>query len=183
MMANDRRQCERALIEQVPHVTCASAARTREPRGQLGRASRMTLMLTAGAVAIATVLPLSIAVRAQPNARMHAQSTPTSTSKPGSQSQVRRMTLPAETAVYRPSKLPGYELTQAQCSTCHSADYVLYQPPSPRAYWQATVDKMVKTFGAPVAPDQIPAIVEYLAATYGPDATASQPAPAAPARR
>jgi sulfite dehydrogenase len=106
-----------------------------------------------GLLGLALALPLSVAVRAQ----------------------VRSITLPAETITFRPSKLPGYELARQQCSSCHSAEYVPYQPTSGRPYWQATVDKMVKTFGAPIPADQIPPIVDYLVATYGPDA----PAPAA----
>jgi sulfite dehydrogenase len=124
------------------------------------REGRVKTALLALAVASAITVPLSIAARAQ----------------------VRTITLPAETAVYRPSKLPGYQLAQGQCSSCHSADYVLYQPASPRAYWQATVDKMVKAFGAPIPADQIPPIVDYLVATYGTDAAATPaktPAPAA----
>jgi sulfite dehydrogenase len=104
---------------------------------------------------LAIALPLSVAARAQ----------------------VRSIVLPAETVTFRPSKLAGYELARQQCSSCHSAEYVLYQPTSARPYWQATVDKMVKTFGAPIPADQIPPIVDYLVATYGPDApTAVKPA-------
>jgi sulfite dehydrogenase len=42
------------------------------------------------------------------------------------------------------------------------------QPPaSPRAYWEATVRKMKKPFGAPLAEEDIPIIVDYLVKTYG----------------
>jgi sulfite dehydrogenase len=47
---------------------------------------------------------------------------------------------------------------------------VQYQPSSlPRGYWEATVKKMQKPFGAPFADEDIPAIVDYLAKTYGTD--------------
>jgi hypothetical protein len=76
--------------------------------------------------------------------------------------------LPPETASFRPSDLPGYALVQRDCLICHSAHYVQYQPSSsPRAYWEATVKKMQKPFGAPFADDDIPAIVDYLVKTYG----------------
>jgi hypothetical protein len=76
--------------------------------------------------------------------------------------------LPPETASFKPSDLPGYALVQRDCLICHSAHYVQYQPSSsPRAYWEATVKKMQKPFGAPFADEDIPAIVDYLVKTYG----------------
>lgn len=76
--------------------------------------------------------------------------------------------LPSETATYQPSELPGYAAAQANCLTCHSAQYVISQPPgSPRAYWDATVHKMKKVFGAPLRDEDLPAIVDYLTKTYG----------------
>ena len=80
------------------------------------------------------------------------------------------ITLPPETASFKPSELPGYLLVQQDCLICHSAQYVQSQPPSmPRSYWEATVKKMKKPFGAPFADDDIPAIVDYLVKTYGAD--------------
>ena len=95
--------------------------------------------------------------------------------------------LPPETAAYKPSDLPGYRLVQQNCLTCHSAQYVQYQPPSsPRGYWDATVKKMKKPFGAPFAEEDIPAMVDYLVKTYGAErgaqAAAVMPAVAAPAQ-
>ncbi|PRC94816.1 cytochrome c [Solimicrobium silvestre] len=76
--------------------------------------------------------------------------------------------LPAETAAYRPSDMPGYQLVQNNCMTCHSAQYVLSQPPSsPRSYWVATVKKMKKPFAAPIPDEEMPAIVDYLVKNYG----------------
>ena len=78
------------------------------------------------------------------------------------------VTLPAETARFQPSDMPGYALVQRDCLICHSAQYVQYQPSSsPRAYWEATVKKMKKPFGAPFSDEDIPAIVDYLVKTYG----------------
>ena len=78
------------------------------------------------------------------------------------------VTLPPETARFQASALPGYALVQRDCLICHSAQYVQYQPSSsPRAYWEATVKKMKKPFGAPFPEDDIPAIVDYLVKTYG----------------
>ena len=83
--------------------------------------------------------------------------------------------LPSETAAYETSDLPGYRLVQQDCLICHSAQYVQFQPPSsPRAYWEATVKKMKKPFGAPFAEEDIPAIVDYLVKTYGAERNPAQ---------
>lgn len=92
------------------------------------------------------------------------------------------ITLPRETAALKPSPLPGYALAQGMCNTCHSAEYSLTQPTgSPRAYWQATVVKMQKVFGAPLPDTVIDPIVDYLVKTYGNERNGAAPAPAAPA--
>ncbi len=79
------------------------------------------------------------------------------------------ITLPQETATLRPSSLPG-AANAAQCLMCHSADYMSSQPPMGKAFWEAEVNKMIKTYGAPIPADQIPAITEYLNSVYGADA-------------
>ena len=86
--------------------------------------------------------------------------------------------LPAESASYKPSDLPGYRLVQQNCLICHSAQYAQYQPASsPRAYWDATVKKMKKPFNAPFAEADIPAMVDYLVKTYGTERGAPVMAP------
>lgn len=77
------------------------------------------------------------------------------------------ITLPVERGKLVESPLPGYGLAVAMCQTCHSTEYLAYQPPSARAYWQATVVKMQKTFGAPVPDPAVAPIVDYLVKTYG----------------
>ena len=90
------------------------------------------------------------------------------------------ITMPPETAAYRVSDLPGYQLVQRNCMTCHSAQYVATQPPgSPRAYWEATVKKMKKPFGAQFADEDVPAMVDYLVKTYGAERTTAPTAPLA----
>jgi cytochrome c5 len=59
------------------------------------------------------------------------------------------------------------EAINANCLTCHSAGMVLNQPALSKATWDAEVHKMVGVYKAPVAAEDIPAIVEYLAATKG----------------
>ena len=76
--------------------------------------------------------------------------------------------LPPETAVFKPSELPGYMLAQRNCMTCHSVHYIQSQPPaSSRGYWEVTVKKMRAPFGAKISDEDIPAIVDYLVKTYG----------------
>ena len=75
------------------------------------------------------------------------------------------ITLPAETAAFNPGK--GLELAQFNCLICHSADYIRTQPPMPRKFWEAEVKKMREKYGAPTQEATVPALVDYLAATYG----------------
>ena len=74
--------------------------------------------------------------------------------------------LPAEGDVPLPEG-PGRALVQSECVACHTTRYVLDQPPLPRKTWQAEVDKMRKTYGAPVVDADVPAIVDYLVAVRG----------------
>lgn len=90
------------------------------------------------------------------------------------------ITLPPETAQLVESPLPGYTLAQAMCLTCHSADYMRMQPVSSRTYWQASVTKMQKTFGAPIPDSAVEPLVDYLAKTYGTERTAAASPPTAP---
>jgi sulfite dehydrogenase len=76
--------------------------------------------------------------------------------------------LPPETATFRPSALPGYALVQRNCMSCHSVHYIQSQPlSSPRSYWDATVKKMKKPFGAQFSDADIPDMVDYLVKIYG----------------
>jgi sulfite dehydrogenase (cytochrome) subunit B len=75
--------------------------------------------------------------------------------------------LPEETAAFKPG--PNLEVVKANCSGCHSADYVNTQPrnvKSKKDFWQAEVTKMIKVYGAPIEDADVPKIVDYLAATY-----------------
>ncbi len=62
---------------------------------------------------------------------------------------------------------PGKSLVVGSCLTCHSARYIGDQPKFPRKTWTAEVDKMKKTYGAPIAPESTKTIVDYLVATHG----------------
>jgi hypothetical protein len=78
------------------------------------------------------------------------------------------LALPPDGMQLQPSPLPGYAKAQAVCSGCHSAEYMQYQPPTAaRPYWDAMVKRMKVVFKAPVDDADMPAIVDYLAKTYG----------------
>ncbi|MFT0520568.1 c-type cytochrome [Pseudomonas faucium] len=86
----------------------------------------------------------------------------------GAQAAPLSITLPPETAALKPSALPGYALAQQKCSTCHSADYINFQPPGMSLeQWTAEAGKMKNTYGAPISDDDVSIIGAYLAATYG----------------
>jgi mono/diheme cytochrome c family protein len=76
--------------------------------------------------------------------------------------------LPPDGEQLRASPLPGYAKAQANCVACHSAEYMLYQPPTaPRGYWENMVKRMKVVFKAPIADEDMPVIVDYLVKTYG----------------
>jgi mono/diheme cytochrome c family protein len=76
--------------------------------------------------------------------------------------------LPPDGVQLKPSALPGYAKAQASCVVCHSAEYLQYQPATaPRPYWDAMVKRMKTVFKAPIDEADMPAIVDYLAKTYG----------------
>lgn len=75
---------------------------------------------------------------------------------------------PPDTVMLTPSTLPGYAKAQAVCTSCHSAEYMLYQPPNAtRAYWDAMTHRMKTVFHANVDDADMADIIDYLSATYG----------------
>jgi sulfite dehydrogenase (cytochrome) subunit B len=65
-------------------------------------------------------------------------------------------------------KAPGLEKVEANCSGCHSLDYIVMNSPYPNAaLWDAEVTKMIRAYGAPIADDDAKAIADYLKKNYG----------------
>ena len=63
---------------------------------------------------------------------------------------------------------PGRPLVEANCVMCHSLDYIpMNSPFLDRKGWEASVNKMIKVMGAPVAEADAQKIVDYLAGQYG----------------
>ena len=78
------------------------------------------------------------------------------------------ITLPPDGVQLTASPMPGYAKAQTTCVACHSAEYMLYQPPNAaRPYWDAMVKRMKAVFKAPVDDADMPDIVDYLTRTYG----------------
>jgi hypothetical protein len=62
----------------------------------------------------------------------------------------------------------GKDLVVSRCAMCHSLDYIPMNSPFLDAVgWEKEVDKMVKVMGAPVPPDEVPALLRYLNSHYG----------------
>jgi hypothetical protein len=92
--------------------------------------------------------------------------------------------LPADAVQLEASELPGYTKARAACATCHSAEYMRYQPPTaPRTYWDAMVKRMKNVFNAPIDDADMPDIVDYLVKTYGAERAQKQAMATPPIRR
>lgn len=66
-------------------------------------------------------------------------------------------------------KGPGFDVAVANCGACHSSEYMKSQPHGTefgKAFWQAEVTKMINVYKAPIAPEDVQTIVEYLAESY-----------------
>lgn len=61
---------------------------------------------------------------------------------------------------------PGADLTQAKCSLCHDITHVT-RTRQDRAAWEETLRTMISR-GAPLTPDEVKTITEYLSKNYGP---------------
>lgn len=63
---------------------------------------------------------------------------------------------------------PGRDVVEANCSACHSLDYIRTNAPYMTAkVWEAEVAKMINAFGAPIEPADAKTIIDYLAHQYG----------------
>lgn len=63
---------------------------------------------------------------------------------------------------------PEAVTVRAQCSICHSVDYIQMNAPfMKKAGWEAEVRKMMKVLGAPVPEEEVARIVDYLTRNYG----------------
>lgn len=115
--------------------------------------------IACGSAAIAAIMLFASAVPAQQASRG------TEVSAAGITLHAVDVELPASDRMF-----PGgttADAINANCLACHSAGMVLAQPPLGKAAWQAEVEKMRHTFHAPVAAEDVPAIVAYLVSIKG----------------
>jgi hypothetical protein len=62
---------------------------------------------------------------------------------------------------------PSSDAINNNCIACHSAGMVLNQPALSKQAWAAEVNKMINNYKAPIAREDVGAIVEYLTALKG----------------
>jgi hypothetical protein len=63
---------------------------------------------------------------------------------------------------------PGRNQVIAQCSMCHSLDYITQHAMIlDRAGWEKTVGKMINVMGAPINAADKNTIIDYLTQNYG----------------
>jgi hypothetical protein len=63
----------------------------------------------------------------------------------------------------------GQQETLIFCSQCHGTRYITMQPPLPAATWEAEVNKMIKTLGAPIPEASAKKVIRYLQQNYTPE--------------
>ena len=63
---------------------------------------------------------------------------------------------------------PGSDAISNNCLACHSAGMVLNQPVLSKQAWTGEVNKMINNYKAPIAPEDVGTIVEYLTTLKGP---------------
>ncbi len=76
-------------------------------------------------------------------------------------------TPPAETASLAPG--PDVDIVEANCSACHSVDYITTQPrhlADANAFWSAEVGKMRHAYGFKTSDEDAAKMVKYLSETY-----------------
>jgi hypothetical protein len=61
----------------------------------------------------------------------------------------------------------GADAINNNCLACHSASMVLNQPAMSREAWTSEVKKMINNYKAPIAPEDVGPIVDYLVALKG----------------
>jgi mono/diheme cytochrome c family protein len=126
------------------------------------------LAVVCAAASAADAPPISTPATAPPSAGVLSIATPPNTSPPmfsATSPTARRIAIPHDEPEL--PALPGRDVFVSNCVICHSPRYVSAQPDFPRAVWTAEANKMIKVYGAPIAPEDVPKIVDYLVAWNG----------------
>jgi len=88
--------------------------------------------------------------------------------------------LPRDNPVSQIKAGAGDEVVGRNCALCHSTDYIVGQPHLDAQRWSAEVQKMIKTYGAPISDADAKIIADYLAKNYGAEAESQKPGPPNP---
>jgi cytochrome c5 len=91
-------------------------------------------------------------------------------------SAVKTIELPEDNPAAKLKPGPGVDTVEANCTSCHSTDYIVRQPGGGAQRWQDEVNKMMKVFGATVNDEDAKVMVNYLANSYGPAPAKTLPA-------
>ena len=118
-----------------------------------------TIRIIAGAGLLAAASFVS------PGPRVEARPGTVPTTNDAGDNEVHTITLPQVQPDLPPGR--GRDSVNAACVICHSTRYITIQPRFPRATWTAEVEKMRKTYGAPVSDAQAKDFVEYLVSIRG----------------
>jgi cytochrome c551/c552 len=81
---------------------------------------------------------------------------------PGAPVEIR---LPPEVTAFKQDA--GAEIANAQCLICHSVEYVTMQPPLPKSFWKASIQKMQQKYGATIPDAQVDPLADFLTRNYG----------------
>ncbi|MES2698556.1 MAG: cytochrome C [Pseudomonadota bacterium] len=85
----------------------------------------------------------------------------------GAAAQSAGITLPSGAV---PPELSGQDnaVVVANCSACHSLDYIVTQPRGKgEQFWRDSVTKMITVYGAPLSPETAQQVVTVLASKFG----------------
>jgi mono/diheme cytochrome c family protein len=63
----------------------------------------------------------------------------------------------------------GKDEVQNNCALCHSPRYITMQAVLPAQSWADEVNKMIKTYGAPISEEDAQKIIHYLGTHYTPE--------------
>jgi len=83
--------------------------------------------------------------------------------------------LPRDNPVSQIKAGTGDQVVSTSCAICHSTDYIVGQPHLDAQHWNAEVQKMIKTYGAPISDTDAKIIADYLAKNYGTQVESQKP--------
>ena len=83
--------------------------------------------------------------------------------------------LPRDNPVCQIKAGTGDQVVSTYCAICHATDYIVGQPHLDAQHWHAEVQKMIKTYGAPISDTDAKIIADYLVKNYGTQVETQKP--------